>query len=199
MFGCPLLASIPLLGYLLPWTLLLALMLLALLLPIRSDACLLAWTLISLDHWMFSCFDASWLGILDVEFYFILFYLVACRYSPRSFCSLRCCSLRYLVAWMYLLAFDARSNTFACLLDAYRFNSAEARFDPYSLRSLLALIIGCLARSDSFICFTADACSYARLLRYLVACWTIGRFVASSMLTWIFLLACIMMLNRLFA
>jgi hypothetical protein len=44
-----------------------------------------------------------------------------------------------------LIGFDARSNTFArILLLAYRINSANARFDPYSLQSLLTLIIGCL-------------------------------------------------------
>jgi hypothetical protein len=44
-----------------------------------------------------------------------------------------------------LIGFDARSNIFArILLLAYRINSANARFDPYSLQSLLTLIIGCL-------------------------------------------------------
>jgi hypothetical protein len=75
---------------------------------------LLASTLVSLDHWMFSCFDASWLGILYVEF---LLNLVACRYSPRSCCSLRCCLLRSLVAWTLECAYCLRcSLEYFCLL-----------------------------------------------------------------------------------
>jgi hypothetical protein len=107
----------------------------------------------------------------------VFFFLVACRYSPRSFCSLRCCSLRSLVAWTLGCAYWLRcsleyfcSNTFACL---------SHQFCQCSLRSLLASILthfdhwmlGHLAaRSDSFTCFAADACSsYARWLRSILA------------------------------
>jgi hypothetical protein len=70
MFGCPLLASILLLGDLLPSTLLLTLMLLASLLPICSDTCLLR----PLLAWIIGCSVASMLH--GLEYCMLSFYLI---------------------------------------------------------------------------------------------------------------------------
>jgi hypothetical protein len=94
----------------------------------------------------------------------------------------RMCLLASMLARILLLAYLMLIASILPMLA-----SILTRFDHWMFGHLAA-------RSDSFTCFAVLmlarmlACSYVRLLRYSVACWTIGRFVA-SMLTWIFLLA----------